>query len=110
MTMSAAEAQRLHAQSRQRMDDEANARAEAAKKNREQFPDAAKFIDDVREIFPGAKVKYFGEPRPATLALIDGALQQAEPFPDKEEIDAEGLRYIDISLASGVEHTRPLSS
>jgi len=39
----------------------------AAAKNRAEYPELAKDVDLIREVFPGARVTYLGKPRKESL-------------------------------------------
>ena len=68
--LSAEEARRLHDQAVIDQEAERQRIEEQRKQNRLRYPEATKFVDDVREIFGEVKVTYFGEPRPETLAVL----------------------------------------
>lgn len=64
--LSAEKAQDLHEKAKQQ-----------AAKNRADFPVEAEFVDAVRELFPGAKVKHIGKVRPHS-AKVMGIVDKGE--------------------------------
>lgn len=56
MRLTEQEAQRLHDEVRRQQAE-----------NRAKYPDLAEVVDEIRELFPGAKVKYLGPPRPDSI-------------------------------------------
>lgn len=47
------------------------ARERAAAENRARYPELAKDVDLIREVFPGARVTYLGKPRKESLEHFD---------------------------------------